>query len=189
MPRQCRSRDSLVRLTGDDLDGDGAADSVLYGNCGFDGLGEPTFYGPVVRLSGNDSVAGPRNGLILEGYGSPIDVIVLRQGPDAAFVVLHVLGASREVAQLTVYGLIPAETAVSSVYELPASETWCSFEPLNDSTGRRVGMLVTEVEPGSYEFEDNRCEVGTLRFFVYEWRVRDLPAPGRQWPDPTRRDL
>ena len=189
MPRQCRSRDSLVRLTGNDLDGDGAADTVVYGNCGPDAQGEATFFGPVVRLSADDSVLGPRDGAILTGYGTPSDVVVVRPGPAAAFVVAHVPGPSPGVAQLTVYGLIPAQTVVDSVYELPASETWCSFEPLNDGLGGRVGIVVTEVEPGTYEFEETRCQDGVLHSFAYEWRVRDLPAPGQQWPDPARREL
>lgn len=189
MPQGCRSRASLVRLTGDDLDGDGSGDSVVYGNCGADGQGEPTFYGPVVRLSADDSVAGPRNGAILTGYGTPSDVIVVRPGPDGAFVVAHLQGASPGVAQLTVYGLIAAEKTLDSVYELPASATWCSFRPLNNGLGNRVGIVVTEAEPGSYEFEETRCELGTLRSIAYEWRVRDLPAPGQQWPAPAQTAL
>lgn len=178
-----------MRLNGHDLDGDGASDSVIYGGCGPDGQGEPTFYGPVVRLSADASVAARRNGQILTGYGEPNDVIVLRRGSDAAFVVPHLLGATGAVAQLTVYGLIPAESAVDSVYELPPSDYWCSFAPIDDPSGRRIGIVVTEVEPDSYEFEFNRCEVGTLSSFVYEWRVRDLPAPGQHWPDPAQRPL
>lgn len=85
-------------------------------------------------------------------------------------------------------GLIPAESAVDSVYELPPSELWCSFAPLDGPSGR-VGLVVTEVVAGSYEDEATRCETGTLTSFVYEWRVRDLPAPGQNWPDPAQRPL